>query len=285
MGNMKSSYINQYKTSYPIENRYRMYGMYASSDILFENTNIERITKLKIYYPNEMILYPGKKYPLVLMVNGTGVEYPKYEPTFKHLSSWGFIVAGNDDPSTADAVSVISTLKYILELNKAKDSIFYDKIDIEKIGVSGHSQGGCGVFNAITKHGEFSKYFKCAFASSSATKSLIDKWNLKPFEYDSELVNIPIMIVCSKGNADQAISPFEETKKNYDKIKNVKKVLGARKGVDHGDMLVAHDAYMTAWFCYILLNDEIAGKAFIGKDAEFLRNKENWEDCEIENIN
>ena len=59
-----------------------------------------------------MILYPGKKYPLVLMVNGTGVEYPKYEATFKHLSSWGFIVAGNDDPSTADAISVIGTLKY-----------------------------------------------------------------------------------------------------------------------------------------------------------------------------
>ena len=92
------------------------------------------------------------------------------------------------------------------------------------------------------------------------------------------------MIVCSKGNADKAICPFEETKSNYDKIKNVKKVLGARKNVDHGDMLVAHDAYMTAWFCYILLKDEIAGKAFIGKDAEFLINNENWEDCEIENI-
>ena len=284
MGNMKSSYINQCKTSYPIENRHRMYGMYASSDILFENPNIDRVKNIKIYYPNEMILYPGKKYPLVLMVNGTGVEFPKYEPTFKHLSSWGFIVAGNDDPSTADGVSVINTLKYILDLNNSKDSIFYNKIDTEKIGLSGHSQGGCGVYNAITKQGEFSKYFNCAFASSATTKSLIEKFNLKPFEYESELVNIPIMIVCSKGNADKAICPFEETKSNFDKIKNVKKVLGARKNVDHGDMLVAHDAYMTAWFCYILLNDEIAGKAFIGKDAEFLINNENWEDCEIENI-
>ena len=258
--------------------------MYASSDILIENSNIERIKKLKIYYPNEMILYPGKKYPLVLMVNGTGVEYPKYEATFKHLSSWGFIVAGNDDPSTADAVSVIGTLKYILDLNKSNESMFYDKIDTEKIGVSGHSQGGCGVFNTITKHGEFSKYFKCAFASSAATKSLIEKWNLKPFDFESDLVQIPIMIVCSKGKVDQSICPFDETKANYDKIKNVKKVLGVRKGVDHGDMLVAHDAYMTAWFCYILLNDEIAGKAFVGKDAEFLVNSENWENCEIENI-
>ena len=50
-------------------------------------------------------------------------------------------------------------------------------------------------------------------------------------------------------------------------------------------MLVFHDPYMTAWFCYILLNDEIAGKAFIGKDAEFLHNPDNWENCEIENNN
>ena len=281
---MKSSYIEKIKTSFPIEGRYKNYGMYASSDITFENVGIERVKKIKIYYPNEMILFPGKKYPLVLMVNGTGVEYPKYEATFKHLSSWGFIVAGNDDPSTCGGDSVVKTLQYILNLNNQKNNIFYNKIDIDKIGLSGHSQGGCGVFNAITKHGDLSKYFKCAFASSTTTKSLIEKLNLKPFKYEPELVNIPIMIVCSNGNADNGICPFNETKENYDKIVgNTKKVLGLRKNVDHGDMLVAHDPYMTAWFCFILKNDEVAGKAFIGKDAEFLRNNENWMNCQINN--
>ena len=92
------------------------------------------------------------------------------------------------------------------------------------------------------------------------------------------------MIVCSNGNADNGICPFNETKENYDKIVgNTKKVLGLRKNVDHGDMLVAHDPYMTAWFCFILKNDEEAGKAFTGKDAEFLRNNENWMNCEIKN--
>ena len=281
---MKSSYIEKIKTSFPIEGRYKNYGMYASSDITFENVGIERVKKIKIYYPNEMILFPGKKYPLVLMVNGTGVEYPKYEATFKHLSSWGFIVAGNDDPSTCVGDSVVKTLQYILNLNNQKNNIFNNKIDIDKIGLSGHSQGGCGVFNAITKHGDLSKYFKCAFASSTPTKSLIEKLKLEAFKNEPELVNIPIMIVCSNGNADNGICPFNETKENYDKIVgNTKKVLGLRKNVDHGDMLVAHDPYMTAWFCFILKNDEEAGKAFTGKDAEFLRNNENWMNCEIKN--
>ena len=239
---------------------------------------------IKIYYPNEMILFPGKKYPLVIMVNGTGIEYRKYEPTLKHLSSWGFIVAGNDDPSTATGDSVVKTLQYILNLNNSNNSIFYNKIDIDKIGLSGHSQGGCGVFNAITKHNDLSKYFKCAFASSTTTKSLIAQWKLEPFKYEPEKVNIPIMIVISNGNWDKSICPYNETKENYDKIsKNLKKVLGVRKGVDHGDMLVAHDPYMTAWFCYILLNDSEAGKAFCGNNAEFLNNN-NWENCEINNL-
>ena len=45
-------------------------------------------------------------------------------------------------------------------------------------------------------------------------------------------------------------------------------------------MLVVHDSYMTAWFCYFFLNDVIVSKAFVGKDAEFLKNNENWENCE-----
>ena len=180
---MKSSYIDKIKTSFPIEDRYRMYGMYVSSDITFENVNIERVKKIKVYYPNEMVLFPGKKYPLVIMANGTGVEYFKYEATFKHLSSWGFIVAGNDDPSTCQGDSVINTLKYMLNLNNSNTSLFYNKIDLAKIGLSGHSQGGCGVFNSNSKHGELSKYFKCAFSSSATTKSLIDSWKLEPFKY------------------------------------------------------------------------------------------------------
>ena len=284
MGNLKSSYITKNKTSFPIENRYRNYGMYASSDVTFENVNIERVKKIKVYYPNEMTLYPGKKYPIVIMANGTGVEYPKYEATFKHLSSWGFIVAGNDDPSTADGNSPVKTLQYMLNLNNQKDSLFFNKIDPEKIGISGHSQGGAGTFNTITKHGDVSKLFKCAFASSSPTKSLIDKFKLEPFRYQSELVNIPIMMVISSGNVDKGICPYNESKENFDKIGgNIKKVFGVRKNVDHGDMLVAHDPYMTAWFCFILKNDEEAGKAFSGQDAEFLRNNEIWQNCEIKN--
>lgn len=40
------------------------------------------------------------QYPVVVMVNGTGVYASKYPAVFEHLASWGFIVVGNEDPST-----------------------------------------------------------------------------------------------------------------------------------------------------------------------------------------
>ena len=45
------------------------------------------------------------------------------------------------------------------------------------------------------------------------------------------------MMATSNDQADQGICPYNENKENYDKIseKN-KKVIGVRKGVDHGDM-------------------------------------------------
>ena len=61
MGNMKSSYIDKIKTNLPIEGRYKMYGMYASSDITFENLNIDRIKKIKIYYYQWNGSFPGEK--------------------------------------------------------------------------------------------------------------------------------------------------------------------------------------------------------------------------------
>ncbi|MCR5228572.1 MAG: hypothetical protein K6D03_00430 [Solobacterium sp.] len=38
-----------------------------------------------------------RKYPAVIFVNGTGIRGSKYKALFKHLASWGFIVAGNED--------------------------------------------------------------------------------------------------------------------------------------------------------------------------------------------
>ena len=41
---------------------------------------------------------------------------------------------------------------------------------------------------------------------------------------------------------------------------------------------------MTAWFCYILLNDKIAAQAFEGTDAEMPKNELNWNNVRKQNM-
>ena len=88
-------------------------------------------------------------YPLVVMLNGTGVSASKDKPIFDHLASWGFIVIGNEDESAGGGVSAAASLDYILTLNSDSSSMFYGKIDVDNIGIGGHSQGGLGTINAV----------------------------------------------------------------------------------------------------------------------------------------
>jgi len=65
----------------------------------------------------------------------------KYKALFKHLASWGFVVIGNDDGSTGFGKSADETIDLIMAENSNSDSIFYEKLDLDNIGITGHSQG------------------------------------------------------------------------------------------------------------------------------------------------
>ena len=70
--------------------------------------------KFIIHYPLELES-KDHKYPVVVFVNGTGVYASKYPALFEHLASWGFIVIGNEDPSTCTGDSADGTLAYLLK--------------------------------------------------------------------------------------------------------------------------------------------------------------------------
>ena len=155
---IRTGYNEQIETGGEIESTYLQFG----------NFNVKKITKkaeapikkYTIYYP-EIIEQDNKKYPLILMVNGTGGKASKYEPQFELFASWGFIIIGNQDKGTGTGETTIKTLQYMLAENDNPNSIFFQKIDIDNIGITGFSQGGAAVFNAITKYEE-STLFKAA---------------------------------------------------------------------------------------------------------------------------
>ena len=256
------------KTGGELEKKYLADGTYK---VKKTTADAEKpIKKYTIYYPEELE-NSSKKYPMTLVVNQTGGKATRMEPMLEQLATWGFIVVGNQDKGTGTGETTITELKYMLSENENKESIFYNKIDLNNIGLTGHSQGGAAVMNAITKYEE-SKYFKTAVPISPVSeKTTREATN---YNYDSSKVNIPIFILAgTSGDFEiKTVIPFEEFKMMYDKITSPK-VEARRTDMTHDDMLYKAEGYVTAWFMWQLQNDSEAAKVFIGENAELLNNK------------
>lgn len=256
-----NNYTQTVKTGGELEAKYLAMG--TSQVEHMEVPTEEEWGNINVYYPKELT-ESSENYPVVVMVNGTGVYSSKYPALFKHLASWGFIVIGNEDPSTYSGSSADTTLAWILNENENPDSRFYQKVDTEHIGISGHSQGGVGVFNAINEQ-PHSGLYTCAV---SLSPTQLDWAEALKMHYEPEKTNIPIFLLAAVEN--DVITP-DGAKQLYDAA-NSEKVAALRKDMDHGKMLYSADGYVTAWFMWQLKGDAEAANAFVGEDAELLRN-------------
>lgn len=171
------------------------------------DANDDVIGKYAVWYPSELES-SNTQYPVVIFANGTGSTLSTYKPFLTHLSSWGFISVGNDDENTRTGASLEETIKFLIAENEKKDSIFYHKIDLDNIGIAGHSQGGPAVFNMVTnqEHGSMVKALYAASATSSYhTMVMADGW-----EYDISRVNIPTFLTAGTGSWDAGNATSKE---------------------------------------------------------------------------
>lgn len=249
-----------------IEGRYLAAGEYKVKKIKVKTDEVFKI--YEIYYPGELES-SDRKYPAVIFVNGTGIKGSKYKALFKHLASWGFIVAGNEDDSSGSGLSTDKTLVYLLGENDDPNSVFYQKIDINNIGLSGHSQGGAGVLSALSIN-EHSSIYKTAAALSPTYEEMAHTlgWN-----YQLEKISVPILLLAgTEGDFEMnLVIPEKEMKSMFSRI-NAPKAMARRKNAEHGDMLYQADGYVTAWMMWQLQGDQEAAKAFTGERPELLNN-------------
>ena len=261
-----NNYSRKTKTGGELEAKYLSLGEYKTSHLSVSAD--EPMKQYTIYYPSEL-KDNDRKYPAVIMVNGTGIPASKCKAVLNHLASWGFVVVGNEDPSTGNGNSTDQTLMYLLSENGNSESIFYHKIDTDNIGLEGHSQGGAGVFSALTinEHGDL---YKAAVSLSPTHEETAIALG---WPYELEKISVPILMLAGTGGdfETQMVIPIEAMNKMYDKIPSTKAM--ARKiGMEHGQMLYSADGYATAWFMWQMQNDAEAAKAFTGDDPELLNN-------------
>lgn len=285
---------NYWKYATPAGEIEKKYTAMSELDVSYKefDANTDTYEKYEIWYPAEM-KDTDTKYPLVIMANGTGVRASKYQEVFQHLASWGFIVVGNEDDSSLTGASSAETLDFMLAQNEDADSEFYGKIDVDNIGIAGHSQGGLGAVNAVTNQDNGNRYKAIWIASATSPYWGQDDAFGAAWRVDMSKINIPCFMVAGTGPADagtatditqkegQGICPLWGMTESYDAIPNgTPKVMARLIGKDHGDMLRYADGYMTAWFMYYLKGDEYAGGAFFGENAEISTNT-NWQDVKV----
>jgi pimeloyl-ACP methyl ester carboxylesterase len=93
-----------------------------------------------IFRPVE--LKPGSR--VILWGNGTGTQPVNYQALLHQLASYGFVVGAANAPNAGTGAEMLGCLDYLTAENAREGSPYKDKLDLSKVGATGHSQGGGG---------------------------------------------------------------------------------------------------------------------------------------------
>ena len=274
-------YKGDIDTSLPIENKYKQTGGEEVARVEYDSDNAT-IGKIVVVYP-QSLLKSVQALPLINIGNASNTTAYDLMEAMEHLASWGFVVIGNMDKRTGTGASMSQTLDAFLALAAQQDNQFHDRIDTTKIAIAGYSQGAFGAVMAATAYPN-SRAYKAVYLCSCPQKQI--GINFKWGASDFSKICAPLLMVAGTGDWDsKIISPEEAFQANFDETTGDFPVVAARHtSKDHEEMGGEGDPYMTAWFCYFLKGDSAAGKAFIGDDAEILKNTNRWKNIKRKSL-
>ncbi|MFH1514857.1 MAG: hypothetical protein ABIG42_05285, partial [bacterium] len=220
-------------------NRYKSEpGSYQVKTVKYDWHDAERKrdVPVKIYYPNSN----DGVFPLIVFSHGLGGTRDTYEYLGNHWASHGYICVhpqhiGSDDAVWKDRKSPLQDMRsaaedpgnalarpfditYVIdqmELLNINDSIFKGKIDLENIGLGGHSFGAWTTQATIgqlfiTSKGEYSydePRIKAAIAMSPSASS-------RDMDYEKSFSKIKIPVFHMTGTRDTSIIKPEQKAKS-----------------------------------------------------------------------
>jgi dienelactone hydrolase len=120
---------------------------FGYADLTFHDPSSNKDQPLRAYYPAAGAGIDDADGPRPLIVFGPGFALPMslYFSYAEHLASYGYIVVLRDNyviSHLALAQTTSAIIDWVESQAKLAGSIFYDKVDLTRIGTSGHSLGG-----------------------------------------------------------------------------------------------------------------------------------------------
>lgn len=123
-------------TGFPLVNNFEDSGP-------FSTTSSTDTSGCRFYRPDNLGVN-GLRHPVILWGNGTGSTNSTYGSLLRHWASHGFIVAAATTSNAGTGEAMLNCLDYLQRANGRSWGTYSGVVDLDRVGTSGHSQGGGG---------------------------------------------------------------------------------------------------------------------------------------------
>ena len=239
-----------------------------------KTTNTQPVTIQKKDFGNgQIVFYPSnisessQKFPIIAFANGTGFSYDIYESLLVEIAKGGYVVIANTETMSGDGVKQLESVDFLIGQNKNSSSIFYNKLNTEKIGLAGHSQGGRSAVNAAAKDSRIDCVV--SFAGSNYTS-------------EAEKLSTPTFFI--GGSADMIVLASQWVVPAYQSCKGPA-IYACMKNAIHTRCCTnptEYTKYAIPWFNAWLKND--AGAKEIFRNGGKLSQDSAWQDFQCKGI-
>jgi pimeloyl-ACP methyl ester carboxylesterase len=195
----------------------------------------------------------GLTHPIITWGNGTGAVPAFYAALLTHLASHGFVVVASNSSSTGSGEAMLEGVAWIIAENVRDGSDYFGMLATDRVGASGHSQGGGGTVAAG------------ADPSVTCTAPIAPWMGATPASVED--LQGPMFTIA--GSFD-ALVPAATVESQVYGLALVPSVYGILIGANHFTPLGDAGAMrgpLTAWFRLNLMADESAREVFVGADC------------------
>ncbi|MFG3403537.1 alpha/beta hydrolase family protein [Streptomyces sp. NPDC048142] len=213
-----------------------------------------------LYYPRD-IADSDRRHPVIVWGNGTGGFPLVYRKLLLHWAGQGFIVAAANTPQSNLGISMRAGIDMLTRRNADPGSVFFDHVDLENIGASGHSQGGAAAI---------------VVGSDPRVDAVLP---IQPGPLANiNTVRVPTLLLA--GQKDSIVFPAL-VKAFYNAADHIPALYGEVRGANH--FTVVGDpgpfaAPTTAWFRAHLMGDRTAHAQFFGPGCGICTDTATWSD-------
>lgn len=203
-------------------------------------------------------LTSGKRHPIITWGNGTGASPSTYTSLLNRLASHGFVVIASNSPNTGSANEMLQGVDWLLAQNGAQGSALYQKLDAERIGATGHSQGGFGT---------------CAATRDRRISTIAPLQGFRPPAASYRGTTFAVA-----GRQDTIVTPTG-IEGGFDRYNGGPAIFGELASATHtnwmrgtGEAGAAMNEAVVAWMRVHLMNDQTLRSRFYGPGCGYCRN-------------